>query len=241
VDFAKLHSQRQRAQQVQEDYNRRVVEVRSNPDLSDDGRQRQLAALYQDTRGELNKYAEAEREQLTTRRADLERELFGARKSMGMDAATLAISTRDAADRASQISSAADAQRLLAQAEATGDDILARAVARVSVQRSDSGIRSHNEAWEGVLRSYLETRPGLMSTVEELAEIESLSAPRVFSPFAVAPPADVPNRYLNAAKAGREPEPPPRLTTGPLRNPATTTTTREERADWAAAQKAEQT
>lgn len=234
MSYDKLYRQRERAEQVRERYAEKVAAIRDNQDLSDDGRQRQLAALHATAKSELAKYGAAERELLATRRSELERELFGARKSLLQDSGSFAISARDAADRASQIKTPAEAQRLLLDAEANGDDVLARAVARVASERFNSGVRQRDEEWEGVVRDYLSARPHLQATVDELGEIETMSQPMVFSPYGISTPREVPTQYVNAAKPCAKVVP-PRRTVGPLRDPATMDTTHQQRADWDAA------
>lgn len=205
----KLYRERELAARIQERYNEDVARVRENPDLSDEGRQRQLADLYAGAKVKVAKHITAEREMVARRRTELERELFGARKSPMQDAGSFAISARDASDRAAQIKTADEALDLLRRAETNGDDVLARAVARVSAERMYSGIRLEDAKWEGILNDYVGSRPHLQATVEELGEIEDMSAPAVFSPFSIFKPPGVADNFLNTATrrpTDRQPE-----------------------------------
>src|SRR4051794_25378288 len=204
---------RQRADTIRERYRADVEKVRGNRDLSDQGRRRQLALLFTRTRDELREQAAKEREVLERRWTELEKKLFTGGDQPWQDP----VSKRDAATRAAQLKTSDDALRLLAQAEATDDHDLARAIGRQSVQHMSSGVRELDAPWENVFRAYMAPRAHLSLIVDELAEIENLQTPQVFSPFGVSRPTGVTDADLNAALSGKEPEPAPRQTSGPLR------------------------
>jgi hypothetical protein len=191
--------ERRRAQQIVDDYNRVTQLLRADKDLTDDGRNRQLIAAYDRARVQLNELRTQEQSRLASRGADLERRLFGlAGHANGADA----ISARDALDRASQLKSTKEAAALLQRADSTGDDVLARAIASTAAERSRTSPDPNvARAWDGVIRTYVDARPTMSSVVEELAQIERLSQPQVFSPFSVAKPRDVPTHVLNSTPA----------------------------------------
>lgn len=222
---------RQRAETIRERYRADVEKVRGNRDLSDEGRRRQLALLFTRTRNELREQAEKEREVLERRSSELERKLFAGGDQLWQDP----VSKRDAATRAAQLKTSDEALRLLGQAELTSDGDLARAIGRQSVQRMSTGVREVDAPWEDVFRAFMAPRAHLSPIVEELAEIENLQAPQVFSPFGVSRPTGITEVDVNAALSGKEPEPAPRQTSGPLRDPSKVMTTAADRADWQAA------
>lgn len=67
-------------------------------------------------------------------------------------------SFRDAQDRAARVDSPDQAARLLAQAERSGDEVLARAVA----------VRAFDRRWKDVTESYSETRPEWKAAVDNV-------------------------------------------------------------------------
>jgi hypothetical protein len=196
-----LYKQRDTAEQIRQQYATQVAQVNENRDLSEGGRKRRLAEIYVATKTKLDELATAEVQNLHSRKTSLERELFGARGvARGLDAGALAISARDASDRAAQLQSPAEAAELLARAEADGDELLARAVARRCIQGSEAAMTSSAAGeWDQVTRVYLDSRPNLEPVVEELAEIETLTTRQVFSPFSVLQPNGVEREFINTA------------------------------------------
>lgn len=196
-----LYRQREKAERIRGEYNKAAAAIRANNDLSDEGQRRQLAEAWVKTKKELDQLAATERAELATRRADLEQRLFGAKSLSGWtDTGGLAISARDASDRAAQLTSPEEAANLLTRAEQDGDELLARAVARQCMTASDAAMTSAiAREWEQVAGTFIDARPSLMSTVQELAEIEVLSAPQVFSPFSIPQPTGVQPSDINSA------------------------------------------
>ena len=70
-----------------------------------------------------------EQERVAERVAELERQVFGPVRTGSGDAASHAISVRDAQDRAARITKPAEARELLRRAEQSNDGVLARAIA----------------------------------------------------------------------------------------------------------------
>lgn len=197
-----LYVHRERAQGIREKYTEKVAAIREDRNLSEEGRSRKLAEAWADAKAKLDGLGQQESDLLTGRRGDLERQLFGGSvRSTGMDAGAAAISARDAADRADQLTKPADAAAALRRAESDGDAVLARAIMRHAVRSAEAApVREAAAAWEGVARTYLDAHPALMPTVEELAEIEDLTKRQVFSPFTLPQPHGVAPRYLNEAQ-----------------------------------------
>lgn len=90
-----------------------------------------------------------------------ERKAFGVDDLTG-DPASLVISRRDAADRASRLRSADEALELLDSADRIGDEVLARAVAH----------QSHAHGWRWVVDKFVESRPKLAANIAELRRRE---------------------------------------------------------------------
>lgn len=237
--FHQLYKQREAAERIRSKYADEAEAIRNNRDLNDNARQRRLAEAHVRSRTSLDDLRQQETKNLGQRRGELERDLFGARgAARGLDAGAHAISARDASDRAAQVTSATEAAELLARAEADGDELLARAVARRSMQGADQAMTTAvAEAWNDVARTFLDNRPALMPVVEELAEIENMSERQIFSPFHLPEPHGVENAYLvqaRKAEAAGESEQPVQ-SARPLVDPRRTVTTREQRQAWAEA------
>lgn len=180
-----LYTQREKTDRIRGRYHEEVAALRANNDLSAEGLQRRLADAYVKVKAELDELATAEREDLNSRKDVLEQRFLGARRSLAGDAATHAISARDASDRAARLKSPTEAIELLRRAESNGDEILVRALVRESLDRApqSGGIKrdENGNAWDDVGRAYLDSRPELMPVAEELAEIETLTE-RLSSP-----------------------------------------------------------
>ncbi len=149
----------ERASYIQTRYAQDVKEIRADSHLSEDGKRRALAQAYLRTRDDLRELQEKESEAIAKRRRELERSLFGLSVGRG-DAAMLSL--RDAQQRAASLKAPAQALTLLATAERTGDDILARAVAAHSWDRS----------WTKVLDAYAAERPGVLEKFHELDSLD---------------------------------------------------------------------
>ncbi len=101
---------------------------------------------------------------LTTSAAQLHRAAFGiddlTAGGSAADATSVAISARDAGDRADQLTTPAEATALLQRANAMGDETLARAV----------GAKAHSMGapWDPVLKAYIADRPKQGRAVNQL-------------------------------------------------------------------------
>jgi hypothetical protein len=85
---------------------------------------------------------------------------------------TAAISYRDAQDRAASVETVRGAGELLTQATDTGDELLARAVAKRAYDQ-----RVLDTSWEDVLNRYLSSRPKAYAAVAALLDAD-VRAPR---------------------------------------------------------------
>lgn len=136
-----------------------VEAIRSNTDLSEEGRTRQMARVYtqaRDAMQALRQEFETEREATAKK---LNREIFGNTESADV------MSVRDARDRARRLEDPAEAAQLLNWAEDDGDEVLARAIAE-QAHRNSVGVLGGE--WTPVLQSYLDERPEVASRLEQL-------------------------------------------------------------------------
>jgi len=78
----------------------------------------------------------------------------------GSDPVAHRASYRDAQDRAERVESAGQAKRLLQQAERSGDELLARAVA----------VKAQDRRWKDVTDAYSETRPQWRAALENIGD-----------------------------------------------------------------------
>ena len=141
-------------------YQARIEAIRAEPTLSPEGKRNRMAGIYVTTRDTVARLQADDQAATSARRTTLERDLFGL---TGFTDASAAISFRDAQDRASGITDERDALRLLNQAELSGDDHLAKAVA----------LRSIQEAWPAVSAAYATARPGAAAKMQELASVST--------------------------------------------------------------------
>ena len=191
--------ERDKALKVHERYLDRLARLRGDLDLTDDARRRRMAEEWNTARAELDELQKAERARLSKREVELERKLFG----LGSyDGVSQAISTRDAQDRAAQLTRADQATELLRRAERNGDDALARAVAHHALQQSRQAMTpDQSRAWDAVLGEFVDTRPSTSPIVEELALIERLTgAQPVFGPYSRTKPLGVTPADINATR-----------------------------------------
>jgi hypothetical protein len=195
----RLYRERETAERIRARYAEDVAEVRANADLSDEGKQRQLAGLYAKAQAELDRHAAAERELLAERTTTLERTMYGPPNTVSLDPASYAISARDASDRAARLEDPTEALDLLRRADTNRDEVLARAIMRRAVERPRTGVGRIDDAWDQVGEAFLDARPSMMSIAEELAEIERMGQRQIFSPFSVTRPRDVPTHQINTA------------------------------------------
>ena len=168
----------------------RIEGIRSDPTLSPEGKRNRMAGIYATTRDTVARLQADDQAATSARRTTLERDLFGL---TGFTDASAAISFRDAQDRASGITDERDALRLLNQAELSGDDHLAKAVA----------LRSLQEAWPAVSAAYATARPGAAAKMQELANMnptgiaDFLTASAAFYMPAPRELAGIPDRTID--------------------------------------------
>lgn len=170
----------QQAGDIQDRFNKTVTAIRSDGDLTEDARTRRLAVAHKSAEGEMDRLRQRWGGGASVSAESLTRQVFGASAVSGMDA----ISARDAGDRASQITDADEALRLVRWSMDNGDDVLAQAVARHAFDRRGEFIGGD---WGGVVDAYAEARPAIAEKLTELANVRrdtintSLAAGFIFS------------------------------------------------------------
>jgi len=139
----------------------RLENIRSDAQLSPEGKRAAIASAYTDARNKITNAQAAEEAHASDRRAYLEADLFGMSPIAG---GADFMSYRDAYDRVANIppDGAKDAaSRLLTQAERSSDSHLAKAVIQ----------RAMEEEWVEILNSYAETHAGTAHKLQELFDL----------------------------------------------------------------------
>lgn len=176
-------------------------QIRGNGTRTEDYKRYQLAAAYVRVREAVQ--AEVERRAAGMRvvdQGDAERVLGVA--GLPGDAASLAISRRDASDRVAGVGSADDLRALLQRATRMGDEVLARAVAERALEDLDSKT----------MNLFLEDRPELDESVNRLwkAKQSESSGFAVMVELAGLRPSELSSMPMSAIEklAADEPEEP---------------------------------
>lgn len=152
---------RTKALALQGEFQRGVAGIRSDTNLSAEGRQAAILPLYNATKVKIDALRAQEQTDATRRQATLEREIFG---TIGSSDPGAVISYRDAQDRANAlpaIGGEADAVRLLEQAQRSGDTQLAKAIAQ----------RAFTVGWVNALNAFGEANPRTGEQIQELFDI----------------------------------------------------------------------
>jgi hypothetical protein len=150
-----------------QDFERKVAQIRANPDLNDEARRRMIGEAYEGADARHRELAEDQRRKENERILCLDRGVMGLRYPMHAsdgDKELARMSYRDAYDRAERAASADDTDNvalstLLERAERSGDPRLAEAVYHVATERGLCGVAD----------SYLEARPNEKKRWEDYA------------------------------------------------------------------------
>lgn len=150
-----------KARAVRAKYERDVAAINADTRLNAIGRAEMINDLYIAAKAELEGLRAEELRESTERRRRLERDIFGL---PGTADPSVAISFRDAQDRANAIETEDEGQalRLLRQASQSGDTHLAKALITRAVE----------VGWSRVIDAYSAEHPG---TEAKLAELTALS------------------------------------------------------------------
>lgn len=154
----------------EQDYHRKQVEeIRSDRDLTPEGKQRRMAGLQIEHEKQLFKLRQKRQQALASRQSDLTREIASPSLPQGAgERAAVQTAYRDALDRADRLESQDDAVKALERARNASDDLWERAIA----------VRAAQQGWSDVLETFTSRYPHVGKKVRELAEVrEALNDP----------------------------------------------------------------
>ena len=134
-----------------------LVQIRRGTSRTEAYKKAEVARAHQQMRAKRDQLIEERDTAKLAYQRELEGSLFGANTSSG-DAASWAISRRDAGERAAQLDQPEEATSLLARAERSHDEPLARAIAE----------RAYEMGWADVADAFLDSRPQLNEPFIEL-------------------------------------------------------------------------
>ncbi len=184
-----------------QDFDRKLAQIRSNPDLNDQAKRRMLQEAYDEAARKHRELIEKDQSGTSEKLARLEKGVFGMSYPVdvvtGVDKERIRQSYRDASFRVSGMKPE-ELERILERAERTGDGHLAKAVYHEATER---GIRH-------VADSYLKDR------TQERSRWEEYTAARV--------EAESVESLLFGANA-YHPDRPPELDGAPMADPASET------------------
>ena len=148
-------------------YSRRLDEIRASA-YDNDAKRVLMARAYRDIKKQAEQIR-AEVERTTKAEAEsLQRDLFGidrfvSASSPDSSRASLAISFRDAQDRAAKLERPEQGLELLNRADRGGDEMLARAVVEHAI----------DHGWVDVLNAYADRRPGTEAKLQRLVDLNA--------------------------------------------------------------------
>jgi hypothetical protein len=159
------------ADDIRNAHDRRAAYIRSQTQYTADAKAGMLAKNYTDATSQMDDLRRTATGDDAALRTSLERKAFGIADLPG-DPATAAVSYRDAQDRVAGITGTPDAHALLARAQRSGDEPLARAVAAhaYDMRGSFDGIANGDDTstWTSVLQAYIDERPEKARAVQTL-------------------------------------------------------------------------
>ncbi len=188
---------------LREQHAARAERIRARPELSDHGRATLLAQNYLDAKSKMANLEQTARADDNAQRTRSERAAFGT-GGLPSDPATVAVSYRDAQDRAAAITSSTEAAALLARAERSGDEPLARAVAGHAHDQASSALGRLDPAWSDVVDSYTASRPSAAQDVNTLRDLGSSTSMRDLFAYVLSAPSElsrIPASQLGALAA----------------------------------------
>jgi hypothetical protein len=148
------------AHRIWDRYRERFEAVRRDTSRTPDWHKLRLAELWLDMQAEVTQVREQAAADGQAHIRSLTRKAFGTDGISG-DAGSLAISMRDAADRVAQVENRDELVRLLDGATHSGDEVLARAVARQAFERGDTDL----------LDTYTSIRPEAAASLGKLRDM----------------------------------------------------------------------
>jgi len=172
------------ADTVRDGLNQQIERIRGHSELSTDAMLSLVAAAYVKGKAQLDGMDTNNPAQVAAQVAAVKRAAFGIDDLLTgasqADKATMAMSFRDAQQRAAQLTTAGEARDLLDTAMATGDELLVRAIGNRALTSLDMG---------DVTESYLTNHPAQAQALDELQQLQKpASAATMFEFVAPKPP-----------------------------------------------------
>jgi len=161
-----------KADAIRQQHEDRNNAIRARTELTADAQRALIAKNYLAAKDRMGTLQQTAGDETAATMSSAGRTAFGTSDIPG-DPASVSISYRDAQDRADSLNDPNDAARLLARAEQSGDEPLARAVAAKSFEMHSARIGAGNSAWASVVDDYTATRPRAATAVQTLAELGS--------------------------------------------------------------------
>lgn len=155
--------ERVKANKIRERLAKEIEHIDHQRNLTPQGRRARHAKAVVTAQDQLSQLRAQEAQRITDRRDELTKDLFGAVRPND----SRVISLRDAADRASRVTTAKEAERLMNLAEMSGDKVLLQALARECAQRSNP----LEPAYGVLFQQWANEQPVGADTVDELSVI----------------------------------------------------------------------
>lgn len=144
--------------------------VRARTELTSDAKRALLAKNYLAAQRQMADLQQRAGTDTAADKAKAGRDAFGVHGIAG-DSASVSISMRDAQDRSDNLKDPDDAARLLARAEQSGDEPLARAVAAKALEMYSSSVGGGSTAWASVVDDFTATRPRAATAVQTILDL----------------------------------------------------------------------
>lgn len=163
------------ADKIREDADAGYQRVRSMRELNDAAIRQRLAVVYMAARSTMATLEESASGNYAQQWQQAMTAAFGVADlaSSPGDQAMVSMSYRESLDRTEQLDDFSEGSRLLQRANDTGDELLARAVAR---QAWMMGGQLGGAGWGDVLATFLATRPKASAAIATLASLQGGSA-----------------------------------------------------------------
>jgi len=169
-----INSNRERAAAIQQAHSSRAEQIRGRTELTDAAKVGMLARNHTDAKVAMRDLEQQAADAAAVQRRTASQKAFGVAGVAG-DPAIVQVSMRDAQDRAATLTAGRDAVALLARAESSGDEVLARAVASVAFQQATArgGISSLDDQWSEAVNSFAGSRPAAADAIRSLIDLNS--------------------------------------------------------------------
>jgi hypothetical protein len=152
--------------QIREAHARKLETIRAREDITPQARQVAMARAHRDAVARIDEVFQADRQEYGTRRAQLEKRLFGSDTNV---TGTDAVSRRQAREMAAALTDPQEAQAAYSRALRDGDRDYARAIA--SHAADQAALPLFGDAWTPVLDAHAANTPGYAANLEEFRNL----------------------------------------------------------------------